>query len=63
MSKRSASNHLKFKQCESCHGPAGEHAQNPGDKALSRELISHIKNEDVCIKCHICVSTHRDNDF
>ncbi|MCP4650497.1 MAG: hypothetical protein GY853_10515 [PVC group bacterium] len=54
---------LRFKQCESCHGPASLHVNDMGNKEYQQQLINYVKDQDVCIKCHVCVSTHSNNDF
>ncbi|MFH2137390.1 MAG: cytochrome c family protein [Candidatus Omnitrophota bacterium] len=55
--------HLKFKQCEACHGPASLHTKNISDKKYSKQLLNTIKDEDTCIQCHKCVATHSSTDF
>jgi hypothetical protein len=55
---------LRGVSCESCHGPAGEHARNPNDKQLWAALnpwkagpganpkILYNRISDMCQKCH-----------
>ena len=50
--------HLKFKQCEACHGPASAHVEDPGNAEEQKALIDYVKDKDTCIQCHICVTTH-----
>ncbi|MCU0651266.1 MAG: cytochrome c family protein [Candidatus Omnitrophica bacterium] len=55
--------HLKYKQCEACHGAGGAHAANPGDMGAKEAMKSYVKDKDVCIKCHLCMKTHKSADF
>lgn len=55
--------HLRYKQCEACHGAGGKHASNPGDRVAMEAMKSHVRDKDVCIQCHICMKTHRTADF
>lgn len=50
--------HLKFKQCEACHGPGSLHVNDPGNAQHQEEMLDYVKDTDPCIKCHICVFTH-----
>ena len=54
---------LKYKQCEACHGPGGKHANNPGDADAMLGMKNYVREKDVCIKCHVCMKTHKDADF
>jgi hypothetical protein len=54
---------LKYKQCEACHGPGGKHANNPGDPEAMLGMKNYVREKDVCIKCHVCMKTHKDADF
>lgn len=58
-----ATPHLKYKQCEACHGPGSAHANNPGDAAGKAAMKQYVKDNDVCIKCHVCMKTHKTSDF
>jgi hypothetical protein len=58
-----ATPHLKYKQCEACHGPGSLHAANPGDKATHEGMRSYVREHDVCIACHVCMKTHKEADF
>lgn len=58
-----ATPHLKFKQCEACHGPGSKHASNPGDKGEREALRNNIRINDVCIDCHHCMTTHKEESF
>jgi len=54
--------HLIGKQCEACHGPGSKHMNNPADAMAKKELnISNKKN--ICIECHLCMTTHRTMEF
>jgi len=55
--------HLKYKQCEACHGPGSLHADNPGDPDALVRMRTYIRDKDVCIKCHVCMKTHKEADF
>ncbi|MFA5100832.1 MAG: cytochrome c family protein [Candidatus Omnitrophota bacterium] len=55
--------HLRYKQCEACHGAGGQHASNPGDRVAMQAMKSYVRDKDVCIQCHICMKTHRTADF
>ena len=53
---------LASKQCEACHGPGSKHAANPSDPAARNGMkLSGKKN--VCIECHVCMSTHSSVEF
>jgi nitrate/TMAO reductase-like tetraheme cytochrome c subunit len=54
---------LKYKQCEACHGPGSLHANNPGDQAAKTMMKQYVKDNDVCIKCHVCMKTHKSSEF
>ncbi len=58
-----ATPNLKFKQCEACHGPGSIHANNPGDQAVKAGMKQYVRDNDVCIKCHVCMKTHKSSDF
>ncbi|MCM8800885.1 MAG: cytochrome c family protein [Candidatus Omnitrophica bacterium] len=51
--------HLKYKQCEACHGPGSLHANNPGDLKLREEIKKYAERPDTCTKCHKGVIAHR----
>jgi hypothetical protein len=56
--------HLKYKQCESCHGPGSLHASNPINKEY-RKIMAPYKysDENICIRCHTCMWTHGTAKF
>jgi len=58
-----ATPHLKYKQCEACHGPGSAHAGNPGDTAAKEHMKAYVRDNDVCIACHVCMKTHKEADF
>ncbi len=58
-----ATPHLKYKQCEACHGPGSLHVNSPGDEAGKTAMKAYVKDNDVCIKCHVCMKTHKSADF
>jgi nitrate/TMAO reductase-like tetraheme cytochrome c subunit len=58
-----ATPNLKGKQCESCHGPGSIHSSNPSDAAATATMKQYIKENDVCIQCHICMKTHKSVDY
>ena len=58
-----ATPNLKYKQCEACHGPGSLHAANPGDESIKKGMKDYIKDNDVCIQCHVCMKTHKSSDF
>ena len=53
---------LSSKQCESCHGAGSLHVANPGDAAV-REQLKVANKKNVCIECHLCMTTHRSVEF
>jgi len=55
--------HMKYKQCESCHGPGSAHCNNPMDDSLRQVMKSYVTEKNVCIDCHKCMRTHREADF
>ena len=58
-----ATPHLKFKQCEACHGPGSLHAANPSDTQAREAMKKHVSEKNVCIKCHMCMNTHSGQSF
>ena len=54
--------HLVGKQCEACHGPGGNHVNNPSDAGFKNQL-KVVNKKNVCIECHACMSTHKSTDF
>jgi len=58
-----ATPHLKYKQCEACHGPGSLHANSPGDAGAKTAMKAYVKDNDVCIKCHVCMKAHKSSDF
>ncbi len=55
--------HLTGKQCESCHGPGGQHAKTPNDPAVREKLKVSGKEKNICLECHLCMVTHRTVKF
>ncbi|MCM8800886.1 MAG: cytochrome c family protein [Candidatus Omnitrophica bacterium] len=52
--------HLKYKQCEACHGPGSLHANNPGNPEYRKQMAPYkYGEENPCLKCHVCMRTHR----
>ena len=39
--------------CESCHGPASQHVQNPDSKIYKASLSDPIRQNEVCLQCHM----------
>ena len=39
--------------CESCHGPASNHVQNPDSKVYMASLSDPIRQNEVCLQCHM----------
>jgi len=58
-----ATPHLKYKQCEACHGPGSIHASNPGDTSTREGMKTYIRDKDVCLQCHECMKTHKGESF
>jgi hypothetical protein len=58
-----ATPHLKYKQCEACHGAGNLHASNPGDQTAKVAMKDYVSKRNVCIDCHKCMKTHKEADF
>lgn len=39
--------------CESCHGPASKHVQDPKSPIFKASLSDPIRSNDVCLQCHM----------
>ncbi len=39
--------------CESCHGPASKHAENPKSAIFKASLSDPIRTNEVCFQCHM----------
>lgn len=39
--------------CESCHGPASEHVKNPTSKLYIASLSDPVRQNEVCLQCHM----------
>lgn len=39
--------------CESCHGPASEHVKNPESKIYMASLSDPVRQNEVCLQCHM----------
>lgn len=39
--------------CESCHGPASNHVQNPKSKVYLASLSDPVRQNEVCLQCHM----------
>jgi len=39
--------------CESCHGPASNHVQNPDSKLYIASLSDPVRQNEVCLQCHM----------
>ena len=46
-------------QCEACHGPGEAHSLNPQDMAVRKGMKAYVHGENVCVKCHARMRTHR----
>lgn len=55
--------HMKYKQCEACHGPGSAHCNNPMDDSVRHAMKSYVTEKNVCIECHKCMKTHLEDDF
>jgi len=56
--------HLKFKQCEACHGPGSLHVSSPGNKEYQKTIEPwKFSNKNVCVECHICMKQHKEAVF
>ena len=55
--------YLTGKQCEACHGPGGAHIKNPSDPKTQAQLRVYGKDKNVCLECHLCMTTHRTVEF
>ncbi len=51
--------HLKYKQCEACHGPGSNHENSPADKVAMQGMKEYVHRPDTCSKCHKGVFAHR----
>ncbi len=51
--------YLAGKQCEACHGPGGAHVKNSRDTVQRERLGTSTKEKNVCLECHLCMTTHR----
>ncbi|MFH1092891.1 MAG: cytochrome c family protein [Candidatus Omnitrophota bacterium] len=52
--------HLTDKQCEVCYGPGDRHVKNPAER---QRLKSSVKEKNICLECHLCMTTHRTVRF
>lgn len=50
---------LANKQCEACHGPGSLHASDPTDAKIRKTMKDYLGRDNVCLKCHICMKSHR----
>jgi nitrate/TMAO reductase-like tetraheme cytochrome c subunit len=39
--------------CESCHGPASKHVQNPNSKIYLASLTDPVRQNEICLACHM----------
>ena len=39
--------------CESCHGPASNHVKNPTSKVYLASLSDPVRQNEVCLQCHM----------
>jgi len=39
--------------CESCHGPASKHVDNPDSKVYLASLSDPVRQNEVCLQCHM----------
>jgi nitrate/TMAO reductase-like tetraheme cytochrome c subunit len=51
--------HLKYKQCEACHGPGSLHVGNPGDPKIRESMKAFVHKPNTCTDCHRGVIAHR----
>ena len=54
-----ATPHLRYKQCEACHGPGSLHVRSPGDKEAIEGMRTYLRRRDNCTVCHYDIVTHR----
>lgn len=55
--------HLAGKQCEACHGPGGAHVKDASDLKLREKMKVSSKDNNICLECHLCMTTHRTINF
>ena len=48
--------------CESCHGPASEHVKNPESKVYQASLSDPVRQNEVCLQCHMRNRDYRLKD-
>jgi hypothetical protein len=53
-----ATPYLRYKECEACHGPAGNHVANPADSGIAQGLKVNANQANTCIECHHHMKTH-----
>lgn len=51
--------HLANKQCEACHGPGSLHVAEPANPKVTKPMKDYVHRAEVCIRCHICMKSHR----
>lgn len=54
---------MSSKQCEACHGPGSKHVANPGDAAAKDNMKISGKTRNICIECHLCMTTHSSVEY
>jgi nitrate/TMAO reductase-like tetraheme cytochrome c subunit len=54
-----ATPHLRYKQCEACHGPGSIHANNPANTEVMHGMREHANRPNTCTDCHRGVIAHR----
>jgi NAD-dependent SIR2 family protein deacetylase len=54
---------MTSKQCEACHGPGSKHVANPGDSTAMSNMRIGNKSKNICIECHLCMSTHSTVEY
>jgi hypothetical protein len=59
-----ATPHLKYKQCEVCHAPGSLHVSDPSNKEYRKVMAPYkYSDKNVCVKCHVCMKTHKEAVF
>jgi len=48
--------------CEACHGPGSNHVDNPKSKLYQASLVDPIRQNEVCLQCHMRNRDYRLKD-
>jgi hypothetical protein len=54
---------LTGKQCEACHGPGGNHINDSTNVREREKMLVSNQDKNICIECHLCMTTHREIGF